>query len=90
MQISPFSVALTDQFYNLIIIFSCALTLKPVETPVCTSDGTLFELLSIIPWLKEHGTNPVTGKPMVPGDLISVNFHFNSDGKFLLQEEILV
>lgn len=63
---------------------SCALTLKPVETPVCTPEGIVFELLAIIPWLKEHGTNPVTGKALGPGELIKIQFHFNSDGEFLL------
>lgn len=60
---------------------SCALTLKPVETPVCTPEGIVFELLAIIPWLKEHGTNPVTGKALGPGELIKIQFHFNSDGE---------
>jgi hypothetical protein len=60
----------------------CALSLKTVETPVCTVDGTLYELLAIIPWLREHGTNPVTGRPLAAGDLIKVNFFYNSDGQF--------
>jgi peptidyl-prolyl cis-trans isomerase-like protein 2 len=35
---------------------SCALTFQPFETPVCARNadgtGTVFELTSIIPWLK--------------------------------------
>lgn len=59
---------------------SCALSLKTVETPVCTSEGDLFELLAIIPWIREHGTNPVTGKHLAAGDLLKVHFFHNSDG----------
>jgi hypothetical protein len=59
---------------------SCALTLKPFETPVCTADGTTYDLLSIIPFIRQHGTDPVTGKKLAAGDLIKLNFAKNNDG----------
>lgn len=58
----------------------CALTLKPFETPVCTQDGTVYELLAIIPFLRQHGTDPMTGKKMAPGDLIKLNYARNNQG----------
>ncbi|GAA6049389.1 hypothetical protein JCM3770_007321 [Rhodotorula araucariae] len=60
----------------------CALTLKPFETPVCTVDGTVYELLAIIPFLRQHGTDPMTGKKLAPGDLIRLNYARNNDGQY--------
>lgn len=58
----------------------CALTLKPFETPVCTQDGTVYELMAIIPFLRQHGTDPMSGKKLAPGDLIKLNFARNNEG----------
>ncbi|KAI5292940.1 Peptidyl-prolyl cis-trans isomerase cyp8 [Ascosphaera acerosa] len=52
----------------------CALSLQPFKHPVCTPDGTVFDLLHIVPWLKKHGTNPVTGQPLASSDLIKLHF----------------
>ncbi|TNY24354.1 hypothetical protein DMC30DRAFT_346024 [Rhodotorula diobovata] len=60
----------------------CALTLKPFETPVCTTDGTVYELLAIIPFIRQHGTDPMTGKKLSPGDLVRLNFARNNDGQY--------
>ncbi|GAA6036688.1 hypothetical protein JCM8097_003428 [Rhodosporidiobolus ruineniae] len=60
----------------------CALTLKPFDTPVCTTDGTIYELLAIIPFLREHGTDPMTGQKMSPGDLVRLNFARNNEGAY--------
>ena len=40
----------------------CSLLLTPFEHPVCTEDGTVFDLLGIVPWLKKHHTNPTNNK----------------------------
>uniref|UniRef100_A0A8C6NV52 RING-type E3 ubiquitin transferase n=1 Tax=Nothobranchius furzeri TaxID=105023 RepID=A0A8C6NV52_NOTFU len=40
----------------------CSLSLQPFEYPVCTEDGVVFELLSIVPWIKKYGTNPISGE----------------------------
>lgn len=58
------------------------MTLKPFETPVATTDGNVYELLAIIPYLKKHGTDPVTGKKLNPGDLVSLNFATNAQGAY--------
>ncbi|GAA5991894.1 hypothetical protein JCM5350_001966 [Sporobolomyces pararoseus] len=60
----------------------CALTLKPFETPVATQEGTIYELLAIIPFLKQHGTDPMTGKKLTAGELIRLNFYKNADGQY--------
>ncbi|GAA6017581.1 hypothetical protein JCM8202_000340 [Rhodotorula sphaerocarpa] len=60
----------------------CALTLKPFDVPVATADGTVYDLLAIIPFLRQHGTDPMTGKKLAPGDLIRLNFARNNDGQF--------
>lgn len=62
--------------------YCCALTFTPFETPVCTEDGSVFETMHIIPYVRKYGKNPVTGAPLKLGDLIPLTFHKNSEGEF--------
>lgn len=59
------------------------MSLQPFAHPVCTADGTIFDLTNILPWLKKHGTNPVTGKKLESKELIKLNFHKNDDGEYM-------
>ncbi|NP_001079584.1 peptidylprolyl isomerase-like 2 [Xenopus laevis] len=60
----------------------CSLSLQPFEYPVCTPDGIVFDLLSIVPWIKKYGTNPITGEKLEAKSLIKLNFAKNQDGKY--------
>ena len=60
----------------------CALSLRPFETPVCAPDGTVFDILSIVPFLRKHGKHPISGVPLKSTDLIKMNWSSNSDGKY--------
>ncbi len=53
----------------------CALALTPFETPVAAPDGVVFDLLNIVPYLKKHGVNPVTGQKMSLKDLVRLHYH---------------
>ena len=44
--------------------------------------GNCFELLNIVPWLKQYGTNPVTGKKMKATDLVKMTWYKNADNKY--------
>ncbi|KAK2537950.1 Ppil2 [Columba livia] len=57
----------------------CSLSLQPFEYPVCTPDGTVFDILSIVPWIKKYGTNPITGEKLDAKSLIKLNFAKNSE-----------
>ncbi|KAH7885885.1 cyclophilin-like domain-containing protein [Phlebopus sp. FC_14] len=64
----------------------CALSFQPFEHPVCArnKDGTgfVFDLVNIIPWLKQHdNTNPITKEPLNPNDLISLNYSRKPSGE---------
>ena len=61
----------------------CAVSLQPFEHPVCTAEGTTFDLTNILPWLKKHGTNPVDGQPLKGSDLIKLNLNRNDDGEYV-------
>lgn len=61
----------------------CAVSLQPFSHPVCTADGTTFDLTNILPWLKKHGTNPVTGLPLKSSELIKLNFAKNDEGEYV-------
>jgi peptidyl-prolyl cis-trans isomerase-like protein 2 len=60
----------------------CALSFQPFEDPVCTSDGIIFDVTNILPWLKKYKIDPITGKPMTSKDLFPLKFHKNAEGKF--------
>ncbi|XP_007906804.1 RING-type E3 ubiquitin-protein ligase PPIL2 [Callorhinchus milii] len=59
-----------------------SLSLQPFEYPVCTPDGMVFDLLSIMPWIKRYGTHPTTGEKLEAKSLIKLNYHKNSEGKY--------
>uniref|UniRef100_A0A668U259 RING-type E3 ubiquitin transferase n=1 Tax=Oreochromis aureus TaxID=47969 RepID=A0A668U259_OREAU len=60
----------------------CSLSLQPFEYPVCTEEGVVFDLLSIVPWIKKYGTNPISGEKLEAKSLIKLNFAKNNDGKY--------
>jgi peptidyl-prolyl cis-trans isomerase-like protein 2 len=61
----------------------CSLSFQPFSHPVCTSEGTIFDIVSIVPWIKKHGTNPVDGQPLKSSELIKLNFAKNDDGEYI-------
>lgn len=62
--------------------YCCSLSLTPFAVPVCTEEGTIFELIHIIPYLKKHKKNPVNGRPLNPRDLIKLTFYKNSENEY--------
>eukprot|EP00741_Cyanophora_paradoxa_P006143 tig00000944_g5956.t1 len=61
---------------------ACSLSFQNWEDPVCDAEGHIFEILSIVPWLKKYGKNPCTGQPMSAKELVKLNFHKNGNGEF--------
>ncbi|XXG56876.1 hypothetical protein AAC387_Pa03g4183 [Persea americana] len=68
--------------YKKLPFYCCALTFTPFEYPVCTIDGSVFDVMNIVPYIKKYGKHPVTGAPLKPSDLISLTFHKNSEGEY--------
>lgn len=60
----------------------CCISLQPFEVPVCCPDGWMFDLMSIIPFLKKYNVHPVTGKPFDSKQLVKLHFAKNQDGKY--------
>ncbi|KIO20893.1 hypothetical protein M407DRAFT_132671 [Tulasnella calospora MUT 4182] len=60
----------------------CALSLQPFQHPVCAINedgtGTVYDLLNIVPWLKEHDNTDPKGNPLKPSDLTTLHYHRNS------------
>ena len=61
----------------------CAVSLQPFNTPVCTSEGTIFDHENILRWLKDHGTNPINGANLKLSDLINLEFVKNESGEYV-------
>ncbi|KAG3148756.1 Peptidyl-prolyl cis-trans isomerase-like 2 [Phytophthora cactorum] len=60
----------------------CAITLCPFANPVCSREGHLFDLEAVVPYVKKHQINPVTGKPLALKELIQLHFSKNSQGEY--------
>ncbi|KAJ8286198.1 hypothetical protein GJAV_G00035690 [Gymnothorax javanicus] len=58
----------------------CSLSLQPFEYPMCTEEGVVFDLLSIVPWIKKFGTNPISGEKLEAKALVKLNYSKNSEG----------
>lgn len=62
----------------------CAASLQPFKNPVCTPDGTIFDVEVIGAWLEKHpNQNPVNGEPLQKKDLIRLNFSRNAESDSL-------
>ncbi|KAL9654781.1 hypothetical protein ABK040_008575 [Willaertia magna] len=62
--------------------YHCALTFQPITgDAVITPDGYMFDILSIVPFVKNNKINPITGKPLELKDLISVHISKDEEGK---------
>lgn len=72
-----------DTQYKRLPFNCCALSLKPYSDPVCTPDGTIFDLINIVPYLRRHGKNPVTGQDLDVKNLIKLNMKKDGDGQWL-------
>ncbi|KAF6164870.1 hypothetical protein GIB67_017073 [Kingdonia uniflora] len=66
--------------------YCCALTFTPFdfEDAFCTRDGSIFELIQIMPYIKKYGKHPVTRVSLKQADLIPLTFHKNSEGWYNL------
>ncbi|KAI3717054.1 hypothetical protein L1987_68378 [Smallanthus sonchifolius] len=62
--------------------YCCALTFTPFEDAVCTEDGSVFDIMHIIPYIRKYGKHPVSGVPLKQEDLIPLTFHKNSEGEY--------
>ncbi len=47
---------------------------------MCTREGHVFDILAIVPYVKQHGTNPCTGAKLALADLIRLTYHRNASG----------
>ncbi|KAM4055375.1 cyclophilin type peptidyl-prolyl cis-trans isomerase/CLD domain-containing protein [Hirsutella rhossiliensis] len=62
----------------------CAASLQPFKNPVCTPEGTIFDVEVIGAWLDKHpDQNPVNGQTLLKNDLIKLNFAKNSESSSL-------
>ncbi|KAJ7169768.1 cyclophilin-like domain-containing protein [Mycena filopes] len=64
---------------NAIPFDCCSLSFQPFTHPVCArnADGTghVFDLVNIIPWLKQHNNeHPITKAALNPTDLITLHY----------------
>lgn len=39
----------------------CSLSLEPFKNPVCTSEGHVFDIVNIVPFIRKYRRNPING-----------------------------
>lgn len=57
----------------------CSLSLQPFRDPYCTSNGVMYDITNIVPFIKKYGIDPCTGEKIELKELIKLNFHKNND-----------
>ena len=62
--------------------YCCSLSFTNFEDPVCTADGTVFDVTNIVPYISKFHAHPVSGEPLELSDLIPLTFHKNADGEY--------
>ncbi|KAF7849967.1 hypothetical protein BT93_L0074 [Corymbia citriodora subsp. variegata] len=72
----------TQAPFKRLPFYCCALTFTPFENPACTADGSVFDIMNIIPYIRKYGKHPVNGTPLRHEDLIPLTFHKNPEGEF--------
>ncbi|KAI8992094.1 peptidyl-prolyl cis-trans isomerase-like 2 [Mycotypha africana] len=72
----------TSSGFKKLPFYCCSLSLQPFEHPVCTPDGIIFDLVNIIPYIKQYGTNPVTGEKLETKQLIKLKFFKNDKDEY--------
>ncbi|KAL7288708.1 hypothetical protein TKK_0017433 [Trichogramma kaykai] len=71
-----------DSTFRRLPFDHCCLSLQPFEHPYCDTDGNIFDLEALLPYVKHYKHNPVTGKPIDPKSLTKLNFFKNADGDY--------
>lgn len=69
--------------YKTLPFDCCAISFRPFETPMCTADGVIFDIVNIVPYLKKFRKHPVTGNPLAASDLTKLKFTKNAEGKYI-------
>lgn len=62
--------------------YCCSLSFVPFNDPVCLQDGTIFDIVNILPYIKKFKKNPITGMPLKTSELIKLNFIKNEEGEY--------
>ena len=62
--------------------YCCSLSFTPFNDPVCLIDGTIFDIINILPYIKKFKKNPITGFPLKITDLIKLNFFKNQENEY--------
>lgn len=68
--------------FSRLPFYCCAITFQPFEDPVCAPDGTVFDIVNAVPYIRKHGRHPVTGEPLELKHLTRLHFHRNTDGEY--------
>lgn len=69
--------------HHTLPFWCCALSFLPFgDDVVCTDDGTCFDLLNIVPYVRKHGKHPLTKQPLALKDLTRLHFHKNANDEF--------
>ncbi|RWS29326.1 Peptidyl-prolyl cis-trans isomerase-like 2, partial [Leptotrombidium deliense] len=58
----------------------CSLSLQPFRDPICNSEGYIFDISNIVPFVKKFGVDPISGNKIEAKSLVKLNFSKTSEG----------
>lgn|SRR3990167_1557785 len=61
----------------------CPLSLQPYSDPVCTPEGNVFDVVSLVPYVKKFGRNPVTGTPLRLDQIFKLKMSKDDDENYI-------
>lgn len=70
--------------FNRLPFHCCAITFTPFTDPVCTDDGTVYDIVNAVPYVRKFHRHPVKGTPLELSGLTKLNFHKNGGAYALL------
>lgn len=47
-----------------------------------TDNGTVYDLMSIVPWIRKYRTDPISGEKLDPASLTKMHWSKNADGQY--------
>jgi peptidyl-prolyl cis-trans isomerase-like protein 2 len=65
--------------------WTCSISQQPIQTDAGVTDeyGNVYDIRNLLPYIRKHSTNPVTGEPMTTKDVIKLKIATNSEHKYI-------
>lgn len=60
----------------------CAISFLPFEDAACTHDGTTYDIVNIVEYIRKFKRHPISGEPLSLKDVVPLHFAKNNEGEY--------